>query len=40
MAKRAAVEEITDDLMAEVLGVLTDAQSDELIELLRFGDAR
>ncbi|MEV4564137.1 hypothetical protein AB0K12_10240 [Nonomuraea sp. NPDC049419] len=38
--RRAAVEENTDDLMAEVFSVLTDAESDELIELLRFGDAR
>ncbi|GAA3139195.1 hypothetical protein GCM10020001_072140 [Nonomuraea salmonea] len=34
--RRAAVEENTDDLMAEVFSVLTDAESDELIELLRF----
>ncbi|WP_043640673.1 SCO6745 family protein [Nonomuraea candida] len=40
VARRAAVEETTDDLMAEVFSVLTDSESDELIELLRFGHAR
>lgn len=40
IARRAAVEETTDDLMAPVFSVLTDSESDELIELLRFGDAR
>ncbi|MEV4177639.1 hypothetical protein [Nonomuraea sp. NPDC049709] len=37
VARRAAVEETTDDLMADVFSVLTDSESDELIELLRFG---
>ncbi|UBU15669.1 SCO6745 family protein [Nonomuraea gerenzanensis] len=40
LARRAAVEETTDDLMAPVFSVLTDSESDELIELLRFGHAR
>ncbi|WP_406673339.1 hypothetical protein WBK31_26195 [Nonomuraea sp. N2-4H] len=40
VAKRAAVEEATDDLMAEVFSVMSDGESDELIELLRFGHAR
>ncbi|MEV0620916.1 hypothetical protein AB0I81_46855 [Nonomuraea sp. NPDC050404] len=40
IARRAAVEETTDDLMAPVFSVLTDSESDELIELLRFGHAR
>lgn len=40
IARRAAVEETTDDLMAEAFSVLTDSESDELIALLRFGDAR
>lgn len=40
IAVRAAVEETTDDLMAEVFSVLADNESDELIELLRFGHAR
>ncbi|WP_230465500.1 SCO6745 family protein [[Actinomadura] parvosata] len=40
VARRAAVEETTDDLMAPVFSVLTDSESDELIELLRFGHAR
>jgi hypothetical protein len=39
VARRAAVEEITDDLMAPVFSVLRDSESDELIELLRFGHA-
>ncbi|MEU6712549.1 hypothetical protein ABZ897_13795 [Nonomuraea sp. NPDC046802] len=40
VARRAAVEETTDDLMAPMFSVLDDGESDELIELLRFGDAR
>ncbi|MGN9838036.1 SCO6745 family protein [Nonomuraea sp. H19] len=40
VARRAAVEEMTDDLMAAVFSVLDDGESDELIELLRFGHAR
>ncbi|GAA4989312.1 hypothetical protein HD597_007835 [Nonomuraea thailandensis] len=40
VARRAAVEETTDDLMAPVFSVLTDSESDELIDLLRFGHAR
>ncbi|MFI6628222.1 hypothetical protein ACIBI7_05185 [Nonomuraea fuscirosea] len=40
VARRAAVEEKTDELMAPAFSVLTDGESDELIELLRFGDAR
>ncbi|MEU8103562.1 hypothetical protein AB0C18_07540 [Nonomuraea muscovyensis] len=39
IARRAAVEETTDDLSAEVFSVLNDHESDELIELLRFGQA-
>jgi hypothetical protein len=39
-ARRAAVEEVTDDLMAPVFSTLNDDESDELIELLRFGHAR
>ncbi|MGP3928622.1 SCO6745 family protein [Nonomuraea sp. KM88] len=38
--RRAAVEETTDDLMARAFSVLSDSESDELIGLLRFGDAR
>ncbi|MEU7743802.1 hypothetical protein [Nonomuraea sp. NPDC049158] len=37
VAKRAAVEEATDDLLASVFSVLNNDESDELIELLRFG---
>ncbi|MFG1702374.1 hypothetical protein ACFLIM_04195 [Nonomuraea sp. M3C6] len=40
VARRAAVEEKTDDLMAPVFSALDDGESDELIELLRFGHAR
>ncbi|MEU1728057.1 hypothetical protein [Nonomuraea sp. NPDC005692] len=40
VARRAQVEETTDDLMAPVFSVLRDSESDELIELLRFGHAR
>ncbi|SEF66725.1 hypothetical protein SAMN05444920_101325 [Nonomuraea solani] len=40
VARRAAVEEATNDLMAPVFSVLNDSESDELIELLRFGHAR
>ncbi|MEQ4718349.1 hypothetical protein [Nonomuraea sp. B19D2] len=40
LARRAAVEETTDDLMAPVFSVLDDNESDELIGLLRFGHAR
>lgn len=40
VARRAEVEETTDTLMAEAFSVLTDSESDELIELLRFGHAR
>ncbi|MEV0382267.1 hypothetical protein [Nonomuraea sp. NPDC050643] len=40
VARRAAVEETTDDLMTPVFSVLDDSESDELIELLRFGHAR
>lgn len=39
-ARRATVEEVTDDLMAPVLSVLNNDESDELIELLRFGHGR
>ncbi|GGO66110.1 SCO6745 family protein [Nonomuraea cavernae] len=39
VARRAAVEEATDDLMASVFSVLNDTESDELIELLRLGHA-
>ncbi|TMS00252.1 hypothetical protein EJK15_03165 [Nonomuraea basaltis] len=39
VARRAAVEEVTDDLMAPMFSVLDDSESDELIELLRFGHA-
>ncbi|NRQ34275.1 hypothetical protein HII36_20810 [Nonomuraea sp. NN258] len=38
-ARRAAVEETTDDLMAPVFSVLNSDESDELIDLLRFGHA-
>ena len=37
VAKRAAVEDTTDDLLASVFSVLNNDESDELIELLRFG---
>ncbi|MFG1964436.1 hypothetical protein [Nonomuraea sp. NPDC049028] len=37
VAKRVAVEEATDDLLASVFSVLNNDESDELIELLRFG---
>ncbi|MCK2219856.1 hypothetical protein MF672_039575 [Actinomadura sp. ATCC 31491] len=40
VARRAEVEERTDDLMAPVFSVLGDGESDELIELLRFGHGR
>ncbi|MEO3872280.1 hypothetical protein ABGB18_26005 [Nonomuraea sp. B12E4] len=40
VARRAAVEETTDDLMATVFSVLDEDESDDLIELLRFGHAR
>lgn len=40
IARRTAVEETTDDLLAPVFSVLKDHESDELIELLRFGQAR
>ncbi|WP_240197176.1 SCO6745 family protein [Nonomuraea lactucae] len=40
VARRAAVEDTTDDLMASVFSVLDDHESDVLIELLRFGQAR
>jgi hypothetical protein len=40
VARRAEVEERTDDLMAPMFSVLDDGESDELIELLRFGHAR
>ncbi|MFI7125391.1 hypothetical protein ACIBQ1_06825 [Nonomuraea sp. NPDC050153] len=40
VARRAAVEETTDDLMAPAFSVLDSSESDELIGLLRFGDAR
>jgi hypothetical protein len=40
VARRAAAEERTDDLMASVFSVLDDGESDDLIELLRFGHAR
>ncbi|MEV1170324.1 hypothetical protein [Nonomuraea sp. NPDC049784] len=40
VARRAAVEETTDELMAPVFSVLDDSESDELIGLLRFGHAR
>lgn len=40
VARRAAVEETTDDLMAEVFSVLNSDESDELIGLLRLGHAR
>lgn len=40
VARRAAVEEVTDDLLAPVFSVLDDHESDELIELLRFGQPR
>ncbi|WP_246609671.1 SCO6745 family protein [Nonomuraea rhizosphaerae] len=39
VSRRAEVEEATDDLLAPVFSVLNDAESDELIELLRFGHA-
>ncbi|MER6944856.1 hypothetical protein ABT294_12610 [Nonomuraea sp. NPDC000554] len=37
IARRAAAEDATDDLMASVFSVLDHHESDELIELLRFG---
>ncbi|SEU16401.1 SCO6745 family protein [Nonomuraea wenchangensis] len=40
VARRAEVEERTDDLMAPIFSVLDDNESDELIGLLRFGHAR
>ncbi|MFI6734504.1 hypothetical protein ACIBI9_16370 [Nonomuraea sp. NPDC050451] len=40
VARRAAVEETTDDLMASAFSVLDSSETDELIGLLRFGDAR
>jgi hypothetical protein len=40
VARRAEAEKRTDDLMAPVFSVLDDGETDELIELLRFGDAR
>jgi hypothetical protein len=40
VARRVEVEERTDDLMAPVFSVLNDGETDELIELLRFGHAR
>ncbi|MFG3439829.1 hypothetical protein ACGF0J_21500 [Nonomuraea sp. NPDC047897] len=40
IARRAAVEEATDDLLAPVFSVLNEHESDELIELLRFGQGR
>ncbi|WP_223167959.1 SCO6745 family protein [Nonomuraea sp. SYSU D8015] len=40
VARRAAAEERTDDLMAPMFSVLDDAESDELIRLLRLGHAR
>ncbi|SDG93886.1 SCO6745 family protein [Nonomuraea jiangxiensis] len=39
VARRAAVEETTDDLMTPVFSVLDEGESDELVELLRFGHA-
>ncbi|WP_345572574.1 SCO6745 family protein [Nonomuraea rosea] len=39
VARRAAVEEATDDLMTPAFSVLNEHESDELIELLRFGHA-
>ncbi|HEX4818007.1 MAG TPA: hypothetical protein VFV66_35140 [Nonomuraea sp.] len=39
VARRAEVEERTDDLMAPVFSVLDDRESDELIGLLRLGHA-
>lgn len=40
VARRAEVEERTDDLMAPMFSVLDDGESDVLMELLRFGHAR
>ncbi|MFD1546494.1 SCO6745 family protein [Nonomuraea guangzhouensis] len=37
VAMRTAVEDTTDDLLASVFSVLNNDESDELIELLRFG---
>ncbi|WP_246363604.1 SCO6745 family protein [Nonomuraea rhodomycinica] len=37
VARRAAVEDATDELLAPVFSVLNEDESDELIELLRFG---
>lgn len=39
LERRSRAEERTDDLMVPALSVLSDAQSDELIELLRLGHA-
>ncbi|MFG1943576.1 hypothetical protein [Nonomuraea sp. NPDC048826] len=39
IARRAAVENATDDLMAQVFSVLNSDESDELIGLLRLGHA-
>ncbi|WP_250573777.1 SCO6745 family protein [Nonomuraea sediminis] len=35
--RRAEAETVTDELMAPIFAVLSDGESDELIELLRFG---
>ncbi|TMR11358.1 hypothetical protein ETD86_36000 [Nonomuraea turkmeniaca] len=40
VTRRAEVEERTDDLMAPAFSALDDGETDELIELLRFGHAR
>jgi len=40
ITRRAAVEEVTDDLMASVFHALNEDESDELIELLRLGHGR
>ncbi|WP_336204818.1 SCO6745 family protein [Nonomuraea sp. LPB2021202275-12-8] len=40
VARRSVAEEATDDLMASVFSPLNNDESDELIELLRFGHAR
>ncbi|WP_327086471.1 hypothetical protein OIE66_29590 [Nonomuraea sp. NBC_01738] len=39
VARRAQVEEVTDTLLAPAFSVLNSDESDELIELLRFGHA-
>ncbi|MBN6053323.1 hypothetical protein JYK22_15395 [Nonomuraea sp. RK-328] len=39
IARRAAVENATDEIMAPVFSVLNEDESDELIGLLRFGQA-